>query len=146
MENRYKKIIKEIVSRKDINELVNAYFTFTVEFSCKPDADKFPKYRVGDVIDEDKSVKWNREEVERLIEARANEVKRLNTEKNAISHLFDDAIKQMLSKEYSVSVEETKILWRYAYEEGHSSGLNDVVSYFREFAGMYNELKAVKSK
>ena len=43
----------------------------------KPDPKKFPTYKEGDVIDEEQSVRWNREEVSRRIQAYENEIKRL---------------------------------------------------------------------
>lgn len=48
--------------------------------ACKyltPDPEKYPKYKPEDVIDVDKSVRWNREEVARRIQAYKNEIKRL---------------------------------------------------------------------
>ena len=55
----------------DLEEMAN--------MSCKPSTTK-PK--TGDIIDEDKSVKWNREEVVRLQNEYEKEVKELNTAKN----------------------------------------------------------------
>lgn len=43
----------------------------------KPDPKKFPTYKEGDVIDEEQSVRWNREEVARRIQVYKNEIKRL---------------------------------------------------------------------
>jgi len=52
------------------------------DFKCaseylKPDPKKFPTYKEGDVIDEEQSVRWNREEVARRIQAYKDEIKRL---------------------------------------------------------------------
>ena len=55
----------------DIKRLYEMASEYT-EFSCKP---KNPKYKVGTIIDEDKSVRWNREEIERLNDIHTEEVK-----------------------------------------------------------------------
>lgn len=47
--------------------------------SCKPDFQRLPK---DYITDEDKSVKWNREQVEENHDTYDKEVARLNTEKN----------------------------------------------------------------
>lgn len=39
------------------------------------------KYKTGDIIDEEKSVRWNKEEVERLKKAYIDECNRLSKEK-----------------------------------------------------------------
>lgn len=49
--------------------------------SCKP---SFARVKEGHVFDEDKSVKWNREQVELNNEKYDSEVKKLNTEKNRV--------------------------------------------------------------
>ena len=63
-----KEWVKKIFSENNSAKFyVECYDNFLSHFSCIPDANLFPKYKEGDVIDEDKSVKWNREEVQRRI-------------------------------------------------------------------------------
>lgn len=95
------------------------------------------------MIDEDKSVKWNREEVERRIKSREEEVKRLNREKAEINKLYEEGLKARLAEEYDLSLEEVNLIWDYAYSEEHSSGLNTVYTYFDDLAGLYEDLKKV---
>lgn len=59
----------------------------------EPDVKDFPIYAEGDVIDEEKSVRWNREEVTRRMQARENERNRLkNLREEALKKANNDAI------------------------------------------------------
>ena len=125
----------------DINVILESWDMFYKNFSCKPDEKEFPKYNRGDIIDEDKSVKWNREEVERCINARTEEVKRLQTLRNKLDNLYEKTAIKVLAKEYKISIKEASILWKYAYEDSHSSGVTSVYDTFSELADMYEELR-----
>ena len=92
--------------------------------SCKP---SFKKPKNGDVIDEDKSVKWNREEVERLQKAYDEEVKRLNTEKNKCSdNLYKELYKVIRKEVGGITLNDAQQIFNYAYAEGHSYGYNEI--------------------
>ena len=125
----------------DINVILESWEMFYKNFSCKPDEKEFPKYNRGDIIDEDKSVKWNREEIERRINVRAEEVKRLQTLRNKLDNLYDKTMKKALAKKYKISVKEAGIIWAKAYEDGHSFGIRCVYDTFSELADMYEELR-----
>lgn len=142
MKSKYEDLIKKLTKENDINALAREYSKFNSEYSCKPDPDKFPKYKEGDIIDEDMSVKWNREEVARRIIARNEEVTRLNTEKNFIDLLFIKAIKTVLGKKYNNTIKETEIIWGHAYDKEHSGGIASVISEFDDLADMYEDLKS----
>lgn len=89
--------------------------------SCRPD-ESFRKVREGDVIDEEKSVRWNREEVQRLKAEYEAEVKRLNTAKNeAVNDVFARAVK-LIASDMEVSEEKARILWSFLYDKYHSGG------------------------
>lgn len=125
----------------DINVILESWEMFYKNFSCKPDEKEFPKYNSGDIIDEDKSVKWNREEIERRINVRAEEVKRLQTLRNKIDNLYEKTAIKVLAKQYKISIKEAGILWRKAYEDDHSFGVKSVYDTFVELADMYEELR-----
>lgn len=125
----------------DINVILESWNMFCRNFSCKPDEKEFPKYKHGDIIDEEKSVKWNREEIEKRINARTEEVKRLNTLRNKLDNLYEKTAIKVLAKEYKISIKETSILWAKAYEDSHSSGVTSVYNTFSELADMYEDLR-----
>ena len=106
--------------KDNLYEIEQAYKK-ACEMSCRPDA-SFVKVKTGDVIDEEKSVRWNREEVERLQNAYSEEVKRLNREKNkAIGDAADRAIKY-IANELNISFEKATVLWDFIYERHHAYG------------------------
>ena len=68
-------------------------------FSCTP---KTKNHKVGDVIDEMKSVKWNREEVDRLRHLRVEEIKLLNKQKQELYEEFKDMVCKYIMQETKV--------------------------------------------
>lgn len=88
------------------------------EMSCVPD---MPKYRENDVIDEDKSVRWNREQVAARNQARVEAVKELNRKKNEwrdrlVNEMAEAIVNELDGK---TSLAAAKKLWNYVYEETH---------------------------
>lgn len=137
-----KKYIKKILTDgSSLKFIVACYNSFLNSFSCKPDDAKFPKYRANGIIDEDLSVKWNREEIARRNEAREAEVKRLNTERNELNTLYETGIKKLLAEENNFSLKEAELIYAYAYTESHSYGVQEVINTFSEIAELYNNLK-----
>lgn len=108
--------------------------------SCKPTDIK--KYKTSDVIDENKSVKWNREEIERRNANYNREVANLNTKRNI-------AREDMYKMIYAYIIDETggkcneskaKIIWDYVYRENHHSGSNQLFEALDDMLEFINEL------
>ena len=130
------------------DDFVKAYEA-ACNMSCLPDPYKFPKYKEGDVIDENKSVKWNREEVAKRIQARNDEVARLNTVKNkrivelkkmaqdTIAHgLINDKLVANVGRAYEIASN----IWNRAYDDGHAYGIHEVVNYVYKYVAFAEEL------
>lgn len=141
-----KNTVKVVMAETNIDNLVENYNNFMTSFSCKPDRDVFPYPKVGDVLDEDKSVKWNRDEVARLREVYDAEVKKLNSDRNTICNAYETQIKFLLSEDYGLNSDEVNKLWSYAYAEGHAYGVREVVSQFKDVASLYTDLLSVHTK
>ena len=102
--------------KRDLEEMVN--------MSCKP---SYIRPKTGDVIDEDKSVKWNREEVERLQNSYDEEVKKLNIAKNKRrDDLYKELYKVIRKEVGGITIKDAQQIFSYAYAEGHSYGYNEV--------------------
>lgn len=128
----------KVASSSDSWEEIEADYRVACSLSCKPD-DSFQKVKTGDIIDEDKSVRWNREEVERLKEAYEEEVKRLKRKQNgAITDATMRAVR-LISQEAGVSEEKARILWDFVYEKYHSYG--DMFQYIDEYIDLVNQMK-----
>lgn len=139
-------LVKKIKKEKALNTLVSSFESFCTGYSCKPNREEYPYPRVTDIIDEDESVKWNREEVQRLRRAFENKVEELNRYKNLISSAFEGRIIEILAKDNSISVEESQKIWSYAYSEGHSCGIRNVISYYEEFVSVYADLLKIRKE
>ena len=92
--------------------------------SCRP---TFSKMKVGTIIDEDKSVKWNRETVEENNRRYADEVARLNTLKNkARDDVYADIYAKIQDEIPGISLDAAKKIFEYAYDKGHSNGFYEI--------------------
>lgn len=122
---------------QDTWEDVEAAYNKACCLSCKPD-ESFRKVRTGDIIDEERSVRWNREEVERLKQAYDEEVKRLNRVKNSA---VQDAIKRvvrLIADEADISEEKAEILWSFVYREHHEY---DMFQYFDRYIDLVKQIR-----
>ena len=110
------------------DDIQSAYETVR-SMSCVPKNIK--KVKPDHIFDEDRSVKWNREQVEINNAAYQAEVVRLNTEKNKAR---DDVINMIIEKIQSevgasLSKRKAKAIWNFAYKERSSYGIYDVCNY-----------------
>lgn len=130
-----------------VGDLEQDYSDFLRNFSCRPDRNEYPYPKVGDVIDEDKSVKWNREEVARLRDAYDERVKELNKMKSKIGGAFEDKFIKLLAKDNGLSKGVAKLVYAYAYMDSHDSGIYAIRGTFEEVAELVNDIKKLeKSK
>ena len=72
------------------------------------------------VFDEDKSVKWNKEQAQKNNDDYDNEVKRLNQEKIKRKDEIYAEIYKAIQKEVGFGISEKKAakIWEYAYDKG----------------------------
>ena len=124
-------------SYNDSWEEIEAAYNAACSLSCKPD-DSFQKVKTGDVIDEDKSVRWNREEVERLKMAYDEEVKRLNRAKNSAIQDATQRAVRLTAEELDVSEDKAQILWDFVYDKYHAYG--EMFQYIEEYIDLVNQM------
>ena len=86
----------------------------------------------GEIIDEEKSVRWNREEVVRRQKAWDTECSRLKKAQNAEIEHISEAIELQIQEDIkaetkrSISKKAATILWQKAYDRGHAYGFADI--------------------
>lgn len=88
-----------------------------------------PKRRLKDTdfIDENKSVKWNKEQIAlenekiRLYNEAIKEAKREGPRK------FEDDLKATLMAEHGLNADQASKVYRKAYEDGHSAGEMEIL-------------------
>lgn len=121
-------------------ERIKKEFESTFKMSLTPDESKFGKrLSNGHIIDEEKSVRWNREEVERRNEAIKEEKKRLLSEYDAeIMRVTDEFIK-WIEVTYNLNEKEARIIYSRAYDEHHSYW-DDIYDAVDEYCEIYSKL------
>lgn len=133
-------VIRSIKAEKNLITLTSAYEDFLGNFSCKPDRNEFPYPKVGTIIDEERSVKWNREEVDRQRAAFETRVEDLNKYKNLINVHFKEQLSRVLAKDSHITINESKKLFDFAYKTDYTRGIRTVIDTYKELVVMYKDL------
>ena len=105
--------------------------------SCRPDFRKLPK---GYITDEDKSVKWNREQIEKNNAAYDAKVIELNQKKNAAREDLYERIYKEIQDELKCTRKTASLIWHHAYEEGHSNGAYGVYTKLEEMMDIIGDI------
>lgn len=82
------------------------------DFSCKS---TLKLYKTDEIIDEEKSVRWNREEIVRLNNLRFEDTNRLNQKKSELYEKFKDTVCKYIVQE--TKVEETRSIKIFKFLE-----------------------------
>ena len=104
------------------------------KFSCKPAVQKYGK---AHVFDENKSVKWNKEEVERRNILHDEEVKQLQKEKNILFNKLVYSVKLYIIEETKVKKATADKIYNYLYNEYHSYGMHEVLNHLDELLELF---------
>ena len=108
-------------------------------YSTEPDKEEFPYYKEGDVIDEEKSVKWNREEVARRMQLREDESTRLKGLKNNANKEFTYLIIKYIMQETEMNEKQAIIFWNYIELEHHAY-MDDAFNALDELIEVHNRI------
>lgn len=109
-------------------KLENAY-----SLSTKPDPNKFPKYREGTVLDENMSVKWNKEQVAEANKKREEEVSRLQRVRNSTINEVEKEIITAIAEDVGISNDKARFIYQKAWSDGHSAGIYEVFTYIYDY-------------
>ena len=118
------------ITIEELYDMAKEYY----KFSCKP---KFCKYKDSTVFDEDKSVKWNREEVERLNKLHDDEVKSLNTQKNKLLVNFIRNVKTYIVQETNVTEVQANKIYEYLCNEYHDYGFEECLNHLDDLLDLF---------
>ena len=100
------------IPRGDSWEQIAADYDKICATPYKP-GESFPNPRTGTIIDEEKSVRWNREEVQRMQDAYKEEVRRLNIILKEAMASIDDRAVALIAYQADLSKEKAAILWDF---------------------------------
>lgn len=101
-------------------------------FPNYPDSDS-TKLSYDFIIDENQSVKWNRQKVQEHNEL-AQQTKKIYRDKmNEIDRWFNEQVQEAIQNEIHVSEKVAGIIFNQAYEDGHANGYNEVIHYAERY-------------
>lgn len=88
----------------------------------------------GHTFDENKSVKWNSEEVTKNNEVVKKEAAERVRERNAAINSATSEIVKLIVREFDYKINEKQayIIWNLAYEKGHSYGCSEIEIHLKE--------------
>ena len=127
---------------KTLNELAKEYKTLVTTDIC-PNADKFPHYDNNAIIDENKSVKWNMEEIKRRNTLYDEEYLRLTDiyDKTKLELILNitEAIRRELGETFS-DREANTIFW-HSYNIDNSD-CDELFKRIRDYMVLVLEMKS----
>ena len=127
----------EVTNLEELNEAIRADAYSQVEYIRA-------KYlKDSTVIDEDKSVKWNREEVERLNEEMKAKVNKNKQERRDMDNKYRKDVIRAYANDSGYSEEKVGVIFNHAYSESHSSGMNEVIQTLEELIDLIKEVNAI---
>ena len=105
---------------------IESKFYEVSRMSCKPTDIK--KVRGDYIFDEEKSVKWNREQIELNNQEYQKEVARLNSAKNKFRDYVNNLIIEKTQNEigYNISYEKAKAIWDFTYNHYKELGFYEI--------------------
>lgn len=124
------KKMQEYIPIETLYEMSEQY----TKFSCKPQS---RKYKLGTIFDEDKSVKWNKAEVERLNKIHDDEVKELNRRKNELYINLVNAIKMYIIQETNVSEKQAEKIYNYLCNEYHAYSWRECLDHLDDLLDLF---------
>ena len=124
------KKIQEYIPIETLYEMAEQY----TKFSCKP---KSRKYKFGTIFDEDKSVKWNKAEVERLNKIHDDEAKELNKRKSELYISLVGAIKMYIIQKTNVSEKQAEKIYNYLCNEYHAYSWRECLDHLDDLLDLF---------
>ena len=116
---------------------------FATNISIVPNKTYFEKPAIGTVIDEEESVRWNREQVERLRTEYDEEAARLKKVKTDTINWTYEEIYAYITQETGIERDKAIRLWSFV---NNFHGGYDLLEFLEEQIMLYNDLKPIFKK
>lgn len=105
---------------------------------CRP---YWARPKETDVIDENKSVKWNREEVIKLQEKYDSEARELNAAKSERrDEIYKEAYKIIRQDVKGITIEDARRIFQYAYSEWWHCGYDEMFKNLEELIALISSI------
>ena len=105
-----------------------------------------PTYTPNYIFDENKSVKWNREEAERLNQKAKDAREAYYKDQGKLDQQFHTDVISFIMNEYKYTEKQAKIIFNRAYDTQHPSGYLDVLDEADELADFVDSVINAKSE
>ena len=93
-----------------------------------------------DFIDENKSVKWNKEQIEKENEKIKLHNEAIKEAKEKGPRIFEDDLKEAIMSEHGLNADQASKVYRKAYEDGHSAGDLEILWNAQELGELAEEV------
>lgn len=154
-----KRNVNDVISANNLNfkygewsHISKTYKTIEETTSISKANQNYPIYAENYIFDENKSVKWNKEEVIKRNKLRDEEIKRCQSireyviddfENNIIHCIAVELIKRnILKPEISTAAEKAIKIFNLAWDKGHSDGIYEVCIYIDEIVDFIEDIIA----
>lgn len=103
-----------------------------------------PIIQKGFIFDEEKSVRWNREQAEKAREVRKEALMAKRQAEQAANRKFEEDLVAAIQEDYHLTHEQACRVYNKAYEFGHSAGFDEVIFYVVELGGLIVDTLSAK--
>ena len=105
----------------------------------------FPHFANSHIFDEDKSVKWNKEEVERRNAERQKALKEYQEESSRQHQRLHEDLTQAIMYDHNLTREQADVVYGYCYARYHST-FSDVINNIGEIVELCEKFHNVSNK
>lgn len=123
------------------NELKNLIDEYKIACGMPTKPNYFNKLPANHIEDENQTVKWNREFVEKTNKAYQEAVAEMNRKRNLAMNEVQKKIEKYIMKYAEVSQKGAKRIFEFAYAEGHSDGLYNVGVWIDRLVDLFCDCK-----
>ena len=98
-------------------------------------------YSKNHVFDENKSVKWNNEQIELKNKERELAFEKYRKESSRLTSLLEADIINAIVYEYKFNNKQANLIYQYAYQEHHSYGYLEIINSLYELCEVFDDFK-----
>ena len=104
-----------------------------------------PFFKEGHIFDEEKYVRWNKEERLRRIEEWEQKMKEYQEEQAHLDKLLENDVVRAIINEYGFNEKQALEIYHYAYNDYNEkhSHMNDVLYYIDEICDLFKKIQSL---
>lgn len=99
-----------------------------------PSKETYPVYPKGHIFDVKQSVEWNAAKNEEYQKRRTYAIFEHRKSEKAAREVFETDIAAAVQNEFKLTMAQGRLIFQYAWDEGHSAGLLEVLQKAQEVA------------